>query len=133
MREFILFSTTFTVCTWYQSPTRKSPLLSMVDNSSSSSSSSSANFTTNPISSTSSLPTLVHLHQLITIKLNRDNYLLWKAQVVPYSLGQHLFGTWMALSHVLLNLFQTPIPLLMVPPPLPILPFSYGGNKTKSY
>ncbi|NAW49765.1 hypothetical protein FGF92_24360, partial [Salmonella sp. gx-f5] len=26
------------------------------------------------------------------IKLTRDNYLLWKAQVVPYLKGQHLFS-----------------------------------------
>ena len=32
------------------------------------------------------------IHLLITIKLTRDNYLLWKAQIVPYLKGQHLFG-----------------------------------------
>uniref|UniRef100_A0A2N9IMK5 Reverse transcriptase Ty1/copia-type domain-containing protein n=1 Tax=Fagus sylvatica TaxID=28930 RepID=A0A2N9IMK5_FAGSY len=37
----------------------------------------------------SSLP---HIQHLITIKLNRDNYLLWKAQIVPYLRGQHLYG-----------------------------------------
>ena len=32
------------------------------------------------------------IHHLITIKLTRDNYLLWKAQILPYLKGQHLFG-----------------------------------------
>jgi hypothetical protein len=32
------------------------------------------------------------VHHLVTIKLTRDNYLLWKAQIVPYLRGQHLFG-----------------------------------------
>jgi hypothetical protein len=50
-------------------------------------------------SSTDSLipvtPTATHLpviHHLVTIKLTRENYLLWKAQIVPYLRGQHLFG-----------------------------------------
>uniref|UniRef100_A0A2N9GP72 Reverse transcriptase Ty1/copia-type domain-containing protein n=1 Tax=Fagus sylvatica TaxID=28930 RepID=A0A2N9GP72_FAGSY len=44
-------------------------------------------------SSTSTAPTsLPHIQHLITIKLNRDNYLLWKAQIVPYLRGQHLYG-----------------------------------------
>ena len=50
-------------------------------------------------SSTDSLilvtPTATHLpvvHRLVTIKLTRENYLLWKAQIVPYLQGQHLFG-----------------------------------------
>uniref|UniRef100_A0A2N9H011 Reverse transcriptase Ty1/copia-type domain-containing protein n=1 Tax=Fagus sylvatica TaxID=28930 RepID=A0A2N9H011_FAGSY len=29
---------------------------------------------------------------MVTIKLTRDNYLLWKAQIVPYLRVQHLFG-----------------------------------------
>ena len=36
---------------------------------------------------TSTLPspiTLTTIHHLITIKITRDNYLLWKAQIVPY-------------------------------------------------
>jgi hypothetical protein len=37
-------------------------------------------------------PHLPVVHHLVTIKLNRDNYLLWKAQIVPYLRGQHLFG-----------------------------------------
>uniref|UniRef100_A0A2N9H9G4 Reverse transcriptase Ty1/copia-type domain-containing protein n=1 Tax=Fagus sylvatica TaxID=28930 RepID=A0A2N9H9G4_FAGSY len=41
----------------------------------------------------SSLPIpLTHIHHLITIKLTRENYLLWKAQIVPYLKGQHLYG-----------------------------------------
>jgi hypothetical protein len=32
------------------------------------------------------------IHHLITIKLTLDNYLLWKAQILPYLKGQHLFG-----------------------------------------
>ena len=39
-----------------------------------------------------SLTTLTTIHHLITIKLTRDNYLLWKAQIVPYLEGQHLYG-----------------------------------------
>uniref|UniRef100_A0A2N9HGH7 CCHC-type domain-containing protein n=1 Tax=Fagus sylvatica TaxID=28930 RepID=A0A2N9HGH7_FAGSY len=35
---------------------------------------------------------LTQVHHLITIKLTQDNYLLWKAQIVPYLKGQHLFG-----------------------------------------
>ena len=35
---------------------------------------------------------LTPIHHLITIKLTRENYLLWKAQVVPYLKGQHLYG-----------------------------------------
>ena len=37
-------------------------------------------------------PQLPIVHHLVTIKLNRENYLLWKAQIVPYLRGQHLFG-----------------------------------------
>ena len=46
-------------------------------------------------STLSVLPTSTHLsvvHHLVTIKLTRDNYLLWKAQIVSYLCGQHLFG-----------------------------------------
>ena len=41
---------------------------------------------------TSSPTTLTPIHHLITIKLTRENYLLWKAQIVPYLKGQHLYG-----------------------------------------
>jgi hypothetical protein len=54
--------------------------------------SSTSSSTTEP-SSTSVAPTfLPHIQHLITIKLNRDNYLLWKAQIVSYLRGQHLYG-----------------------------------------
>ena len=46
-------------------------------------------------STISVLPSPIHLpvvHHLVTIKLTRDNYLLWKAQIIPYLRGQHLFG-----------------------------------------
>ncbi|KAF5462341.1 hypothetical protein F2P56_018359 [Juglans regia] len=36
--------------------------------------------------------TLVSIHSLVTIKLTKDNYLLWKAQIEPYLRGQRLFG-----------------------------------------
>jgi hypothetical protein len=51
--------------------------------------------TSTPSSALSLLPTPTNLpvvHHMVTIKLNRDNYLLWKAQIVPYLRGQHLFG-----------------------------------------
>ena len=51
--------------------------------------------TSTPSSALSLLPTPTHLpvvHNLVIIKLTRDNYLLWKAQIVPYLRGQHLFG-----------------------------------------
>ena len=51
--------------------------------------------TLNSETTLSILPTSTHLpvvHHLVTIKLNCDNYLLWKAQIVPYLRGQHLFG-----------------------------------------
>ena len=35
--------------------------------------------------------TLTTIHHLITIKLTHDNYLLWKAQIVSYLKGQHLY------------------------------------------
>uniref|UniRef100_A0A2N9EFQ8 Retrotransposon Copia-like N-terminal domain-containing protein n=1 Tax=Fagus sylvatica TaxID=28930 RepID=A0A2N9EFQ8_FAGSY len=59
--------------------------------SSSSSSSSSSCILSAPSQNTST-HSLTPIQHLITIKLNRDNYLLWKAQIVPYLKGQHLFG-----------------------------------------
>jgi hypothetical protein len=58
---------------------------------SSSSSSSSSSILAAPSTITSS-HFLSPIQHLITIKLNRDNYLLWKAQIIPYLKGQHLFG-----------------------------------------
>ncbi|KAJ0105010.1 hypothetical protein Patl1_18416 [Pistacia atlantica] len=33
-----------------------------------------------------------NVHSLVTVKLTKDNYLLWKTQIVPYLHGQRLFG-----------------------------------------
>ncbi|KAA8515403.1 hypothetical protein F0562_018986 [Nyssa sinensis] len=33
-----------------------------------------------------------NIQSLVTVKLTKDNYLLWKTQVVPYLRGQRLFG-----------------------------------------
>ena len=55
--------------------------------SSSSSDSINTIATTNPSSHN-----LINLHHNTTIKLTQDNYLLWKAQIVPYIKGLHLFG-----------------------------------------
>jgi hypothetical protein len=60
--------------------------MSSTSSSSSTTESSSTIFTTN---APTSLP---HIQHLITIKLTRDNYLLWKAQIIPYLRGQHLYG-----------------------------------------
>lgn len=38
------------------------------------------------------IPTFVHSHGIVTVKLNKDNFLLWKAQIVPYLRGQKVFG-----------------------------------------
>uniref|UniRef100_A0A2N9HHK9 Reverse transcriptase Ty1/copia-type domain-containing protein n=1 Tax=Fagus sylvatica TaxID=28930 RepID=A0A2N9HHK9_FAGSY len=48
--------------------------------------------TTSPASSNTTPTSLIQVHHLITIKLTRDNYLLWKAHIVPYLKGQHLYG-----------------------------------------
>jgi hypothetical protein len=58
---------------------------------SSSSTSSSSSIPAAP-STTKPSQSLSPIQHLITIKLNRDNYLLWKAQISPYFKGQHLFG-----------------------------------------
>ena len=60
-----------------------SPLMA----SSSMSTTSTLNTMTTP--SPTTLPPIRHL---ITIKLTYENYLLWKAQIVPYLKGQHLYG-----------------------------------------
>ena len=54
---------------------------------SSSSSTSIVNTTASP-----SPTTLTTINHLITIKLTHDNYLLWKAQIVPSLKGQHVYG-----------------------------------------
>lgn len=55
---------------------------------SSSSSTSTINTATSP-----SPTSLATIHHLITIKLTCDNYLQWKAHIVPYLKGQHLYGS----------------------------------------
>ena len=57
-----------------------------------SASSSSSASSLSALTQNTSPPSLSPIHHLITIKLTRDNYLLWKAQIVPYLKGQHLFG-----------------------------------------
>ena len=52
----------------------------------------STSSTTNSANSSSHPIPLTHIHHLITIKLTRENYLLWKAQIVPYLRDQHLYG-----------------------------------------
>uniref|UniRef100_A0A2N9J507 Retrotransposon Copia-like N-terminal domain-containing protein n=1 Tax=Fagus sylvatica TaxID=28930 RepID=A0A2N9J507_FAGSY len=58
----------------------------------SSSSSSSSSRSLSALTQNTSPHSLSPVHHLIIIKLTRDNYLLWKAQIVPYLRGQHLFG-----------------------------------------
>ena len=54
--------------------------------------SSSSTLTDSSALSAAPPTSLTTVHHLITIKLTRDNYLLWKAQIVPYLRGQHLFA-----------------------------------------
>lgn len=42
------------------------------------------------MASTPVIPASVHI--TVTIKLTKDNYLLWKAQIEPYLHWQRLFG-----------------------------------------
>ncbi|KAJ0035570.1 hypothetical protein Pint_25899 [Pistacia integerrima] len=51
---------------------------------------SSTNNSSSSTATSSILPT--QLHHFITIKLTKDNYLLWRAQLIPYLRGQNLFG-----------------------------------------
>uniref|UniRef100_A0A2N9GIX5 Reverse transcriptase Ty1/copia-type domain-containing protein n=1 Tax=Fagus sylvatica TaxID=28930 RepID=A0A2N9GIX5_FAGSY len=53
---------------------------------------SSFSTTASTVTSPSAPTSLTAVHHLITIKLTRENYLLWKAQIVPYLKGQYLFG-----------------------------------------
>jgi hypothetical protein len=57
-----------------------------------SSSSSSPSGTLTAPSTKPSSHSLSPIQHVITIKLNRDNYLLWKAQIIPYVKGRNLFG-----------------------------------------
>ncbi|KAA8522693.1 hypothetical protein F0562_009145 [Nyssa sinensis] len=54
-------------------------------------SSSSDSSTTITIPHTQS-PAVLTMSTFVTVRLNPDNYILWKAQMVPYFLGQDLFG-----------------------------------------
>ena len=69
--------------------------------------SSSSNLTASSAHSASPPTSLTVVHHLITIKLTRDNYLLWKAHIVPYLKGQHMFaflnGSWPAPPQTLLT------------------------------
>jgi hypothetical protein len=56
------------------------------------SSSSSSSSTLSALTQNTSPHSFSPVHHPITIKLTRDNYLLWKAQIVPYLKGQNLFG-----------------------------------------
>ena len=38
------------------------------------------------------LPSFINPQNIVTVKLNRDNFLLWKAQIIPYMRGQRVFG-----------------------------------------
>ena len=81
--------------TWYQRyhrPTSHSTIsfiffLSHIFTNTISSSSSSTSETL----SSPEIPSL-SVHHLITLKLNKGNYPLWKAQVIPYLIHQHLFS-----------------------------------------
>ena len=55
-------------------------------------SSASSSTISAPLNSSSPTPGLIKHHHVITIKLNCDNYLLWKAQLISYLRGQHLLG-----------------------------------------
>ena len=54
-------------------------------------SSSSSTFD-QPNSSSSFVTLITNLPHHVTVKLTKDNYLLWKAQIVPYLKGQKVFG-----------------------------------------
>ena len=62
---------------------------------------------TNMASSPSNSFSPINIHSLITVKLTKDNYLLWKTQIVPYLHGQRLFrlidGTISSLSPTIPN------------------------------
>lgn len=70
------------------------------------------------ISSTSGAtmqPALLAVNHFVTIKLNRDNYLLWKAQLIPYLRSQGLLGCVNG----------------SVPTPLPTTTHTVEGNATQ--
>ena len=60
-------------------------------------SSASSSTISAPLNSSSPTPGLINLHHVITIKLNSDNYLLWRAQLIPYLRGNTFLAMSMAL------------------------------------
>lgn len=71
------------------------------------SSSTSSKLISNPIP--------IHLTHRITLKLTRDNYLSWKAQLLPYFCGQKHFrfvdGSNIAPPKLLNTTFSTDVPI----------------------
>jgi hypothetical protein len=43
-------------------------------------------------STVASIISLSHSHQVISLKLTNTNYLYWRMQMLPYLLGQGVFG-----------------------------------------
>ncbi len=70
-----------------KAPLDKRLLILFIIMAHSSSSSTSENTHATPSSSL-----ITNLPHLVTVKLTRDNYLLWKAQIVSYLKGQNVFG-----------------------------------------
>jgi hypothetical protein len=60
--------------------------------SSSSSTSPVLSSTTTPLLTSSPASLISNLSHLVSAKLNRGNYLTWKAQMVPYLRGHQVFG-----------------------------------------
>ena len=48
--------------------------------------------TSSPTIMSSAAALINNLPHFVTVKLNRDNYLLWKAQIIPYLRGKKVFG-----------------------------------------
>jgi hypothetical protein len=44
------------------------------------------------VSAAASIISLSHTHQVISLKLTNTNYLYWRMQMLPYLLGQGVFG-----------------------------------------
>jgi hypothetical protein len=47
---------------------------------------------TSAASTAASIISLSHTHQVISLKLTNTNYLYWRMQMLPYLLGQGVFG-----------------------------------------
>jgi hypothetical protein len=45
------------------------------------------------VSVAASIISLSHTHQVISLKLTNTNYLYWRMQMLPYLLGQGVFGS----------------------------------------